>query len=100
MSYRERDFTELIDEDKREFVCHRVVATVLGGFRIEQGVMLALAQVLVWLIVPAGIAVGYLTSPNDRVIGALGLGGGIPLRWAMTAALAGTMPCQPIHPRG
>jgi hypothetical protein len=88
VSYRERDFTELIDEDKREFVCHRVVATVLGGFRIEQGVMLALAQVLVWLIVPAGIAVGYLTSPNDRVIGALGLGGGIPLAIGLMISVA------------
>ena len=33
MDYRERDFIELVDEDKRDFVLQRVLSTLTGGIR-------------------------------------------------------------------
>ena len=86
VSYREKPFTDLVDEDKHALVVRKLAASLLGGYRTVLNdydedalpVGLHLAQILIYLIVPATTLLATQVLPDDPWL-AMALGGALPL---------------------
>jgi len=81
--FTEKEFASLIDEEKREFVRHRLVQTLLGGYRTlwrdEESIPwhLHLLQFLIFLLIP-GISIMAVKAFNEDRNLAVILGAVIP----------------------
>lgn len=85
VSYRERPFSDLVDEDKHALVGRKLASSLLGGYRMVVNdydadslpVTLHLAQILIYLILPATTIASALAVPDDRWL-AMVIGGALP----------------------
>lgn len=84
VSYRERPFSDLVDEDKHELVGRKILASLLGGYRLvindydedRAPCGLLLAQLLIYTIIPMTTVIGAIAVPDDKWV-AMVVGGAI-----------------------